>query len=394
MAYNYVPRLSSAGLLTLAYYNRPPNPFEPLISRYNKTKNYAKGPHGECTTYAYGRWLEIAQGDVTKLQGLLETRGRTNGRWNGGAWYQASNPAVRAGKTNPQPGDIMCLRRGTSTDWAGHVGVVEEVHTDYVLISQSEHSGKLFNTTKNYASLGYTGERQGNYYQKNGYQLQGFLRMVGVPSFPVVPDFNMPTEWIHYPDYHDMSESDRENNAVMAAVQLNSYGWTLEAIAGALGNFEAESNLDPEATGTGGGGLVGWTPLSNYKRWSDYYGYTWYDGEKQVEFINMNAYCTGIGEDGPLLAEQWTARPSIGMGFSFDEYITMTDSPEQMTRYWMRCYERPLDQSEAAQRSRAERGRKWYDFLLGINLTDPIRPYIEKTPLWMLAGRPTPKLIY
>lgn len=390
MAYNYVPRLSSAGLLTLAYYNRPPNPFEPLISRYNKTKNYAKGPHGECTTYAYGRWLEIAQGDVTKLRGLLETRGRTNGIWNGGAWYQASNPAIRAGKTNPQPGDIMCLRKGTSTDWLGHVGVVEEVHTDYVLISQSEHSGKLFNTTKNYASLGYTGERQGNYYQKNGYQLQGFLRMEGVPSFPVVPDFNMPTEWIHYPDYHDMSESDRENNAVMAAVQLNSYGWTLEAIAGAIGNFVRESNLDPQATGTGGGGLVGWTPLSNLTRWTNYHGYTWYDGEKQIEFIDMGVYCSGYYSDGtPILEPQWL--PGRVGGLAYSDYKQMTLPPDEMAELFMKGYEAP---GVPALDERKANAIKYYEFLLGVNLTDPIRPYIEKTPLWMLAGRPTPKLIY
>lgn len=390
MAYNYVPRLSSAGLLTLSYYNRPPNPFEPLISRYNKTKNYAKGPHGECTTYAYGRWLEIAQGDVTKLRGLLETRGRTNGRWNGGAWYQASNPAIRAGKTNPQPGDIMCLRKGTSTDWYGHVGVVEEVHTDYVLISQSEHSGKLFNTTKNYASLGYTGERQGNYYQKNGYQLQGFLRMEGVPSQPVVPDFNMPTEWIHYPDYHDMTESDRENNAVMAAVQLNSYGWTLEAIAGAIGNFVRESNLDPQSTGTGGGGLVGWTPLSNLTRWTNYHGYTWYDGEKQIEFIDMGVYCSGYYSDGtPILEAQWL--PGRVGGLAYSDYKQMTLSPDEMAELFMKGYEAP---GVPALDERKANAIKYYEFLLGVNLTDPIRPYIEKTPLWVLAGRPTPKLIY
>lgn len=391
MAYNYVPRLSDTGLLTLPYYNRSPNPFEPLISRYNKTKNYAKGPHGECTTYAYGRWLEIAQGDVTKLRGLLETRGRTNGHWNGGAWYQASNPSIRAGKTNPQPGDIMCLRKGTSTDWFGHVGVVEEVHTDYVLISQSEHSGKLFNTTKNYANLGYTGERQGNYYQRNGYELQGFLRMEGVPSYPVVPDFNMPTEWVHYPRYYSMTESDRKNNAVMAAVQLYSYGWTLEAIAGAIGNFVRESNLDPEARGTGGGGLVGWTPLANLTRWTSYYGYTWYDGEKQIEFIDMGVYCSGYDSEtgSPILEAQWL--PGRVGGLRYEEYKRMTQTPERMAQLFMEGYEAPGIPALAERQANA---RKYYDFLLGVNLTDPIRPYIEKMPFYMLAGNAKPRPIY
>lgn len=388
MGYDYVPRLTDVGMRSSHYYSVMPSPWNTYLKPLNWYPSH--GHPGNCTSYCVGRWWEICGGDTSKMAGLLTERGIT-GTWDGGAWYVCS-PQLQAGKTNPQPGDIACWSRGQS--WAGHVAVVEEVHADYCVMSQSEYHGKYFNKTTNYAKYAYTGQTANNYYKRNGYIFRGFIRMRDVPSPPSISDFDMPTEWVHYPHYRDMTDADRENNAIMAAVQLYSYGWTLEAIAGALGNFEAESNLDPQATGTGGGGLVGWTPLSNYKRWSDYYGYTWYDGEKQIEFINMNVYCTGIGQDGPTFRTQWTARPSIGMNFTFDEYITMTDTPEQMTRYWMRCYERPLDQSEAAQQSRAERGRKWYDFLLGMNFESPKRPYIHQMPVWMMAGNAKPKLIY
>ena len=385
MGYDYVPRLSSVGLLTLPYYNAPPNPFTPLRTRYNKSG------HGECTTYAYGRWLEIAQGDVSKLAGLLETRGRTNGTWNGGAWYVASNPSIRAGTTNPQPGDIICLRRQTTQDWFGHVGVVEEVHTDYIVCSESEHSGDLFKPVTRMANLGYTGHYPGNYYQRNGYRLQGFLRMGDVPPPPAIPDFDMPTEWVHYPSYRSMTEEDKQNNAVMAAVQLYSYGWTLEAICGALGNFQRESNLDPEAEGTGGCGLVGWTPPANLRRWTSYYGYDWYDGEKQIEFIDMGVYCTGYdpitGE--PAFDPQWL--PGRVGGLQYADYKQMTDTPENMALLFMNGYEAP---GTPALADRQRWAREWYDFLQGIDFADSKRPYIHKMPVWMMAGKPKPKLIY
>lgn len=389
MGYDYVPRLTDVGMRSSNYYSVVPSPWGTYLKPLNWYPSH--GHPGNCTSYCVGRWWEICSGDTSKMRGLLSERSIT-GTWNGGAWYVCS-PQLQAGTSNPQPGDIACWSRGQS--WAGHVAVVEEVHADYCVMSQSEYSGKYFNVTTNYAKYAYTGQTPTNYYKRNGYIFRGFIRMKDVPSPPTIPDFDMPTEWVHYPSYLSMTEEDRQNNAIMAAVQLYSYGWTLEAIAGALGNFEAESNIDPQATGTGGGGLVGWTPLSNYKTWSDYHGYTWYDGEKQIEFISMDVYCSGLDQDGvPILHPQWIPRPSVGMNIRFNEYIRMTDTPEQMTRYWMLCYERPLDQSAAAQLGRAIRGRKWYDFLLGMDFESPKRPYIHQMPIWMMAGNAKPKLIY
>lgn len=222
--------------------------------------------------------------------------------------------------------------------------------------------------------------------------------MKDVPSSGGIPDFDMPTEWVYYPHYYDMTDADKENNAIMIAVILNSYGWTFDAIIGTLGNLEAESNLDPQAEGTGGCGLGGWTPPSTYRIWSNYYGYTWYDGDKQVEFLSMNAYVDTndpYNSDGtPKLKRQWQKRPSLGLNISFDEYTQWHGTPEDMARYWMLCWERPLDQSAAAQAARGAKARKWYDFLLGMNFEDSKRPYIHQMPVWMMAGNAKPKLIY
>lgn len=45
------------------------------------------------------------------------------------------------------------------------------------------------------------------------------------------------------------------------AAYLMAHGYTPIATAGILGNIEQESGGDPEAVGTGGGGLIGFTPL-------------------------------------------------------------------------------------------------------------------------------------
>lgn len=385
MGYDYVPRLTDVGMRSSRYYSVMPSPWNTYLKPLNWYPSH--GHPGNCTSYCVGRWWEICGGDTSKMAGLLTERGIT-GTWDGGAWYVCS-PQLQAGKSNPQPGDIACWSRGQS--WAGHVAVVEEVHADYCVMSQSEYHGKYFNRTTNYAKYAYTGQTASNYYKRNGYIFRGFIRMRDVPTTPTIPDFDMPTEWVHYPDYRDMTDADRENNAIMAAVQLYSYGWTLEAICGALGNFQRESNLDPEAEGTGGCGLVGWTPPANLRRWTSYYGYTWYDGEKQIEFIDMGVYCSGYnaftGE--PVLEAQWL--PGRVGGLQYSTYKQMTETPEEMARLFMKGYEAP---GIPALEDRQRYARHWYDFLEGMNFESPKRPYIHQTPVWMMAGNAKPKLIY
>jgi len=51
-----------------------------------------------------------------------------------------------------------------------------------------------------------------------------------------------------------------ENYAAIVAF-LTGHGYTGLAAAGIAGNIYQESKGDPESVGTGGGGLIGWTPL-------------------------------------------------------------------------------------------------------------------------------------
>lgn len=371
----YVPRMSSVGLTTLAYYNRPPNPFTPLRI------------HANCTTYAYGRWLEIANGDTSKFGGLFGSP--VGSRW-GGAWYAAS-PTLQAGKRNPQQGDIMCWRYGDRNPYDGHVAVVEKVYSDYVVASASYYgSNKLFNTEDMPLSTDYRSKWLRDY----GARFQGFIRMGGT-SGGVVPSIPMPTEWMNTIDKWP-TEDEMINNSVMAYVKLNELGWSFEAICGAIGNFRVESGVNPgmrEIGNHNNGGLVGWTPLTKWSVQANIEGVPWNDGDAQIEWIDSGCYWSGSGPHiyhGP--DSHWDDGSLHGAGMSYSQFKeTTTETPEEMARLFMRGYEKPLNYERPGGGMialRQEWARKMYDYLQGINLVDLIRPDTLKRPIWYSMGAP------
>ena len=67
----------------------------------------------------------------------------------------------------------------------------------------------------------------------------------------------------------------REENARYIYKFFKAKGWTLNAIAGMLGNMQAESNIIAdidEKSGGGGYGLVQWTPKSKLVNWANQNG--------------------------------------------------------------------------------------------------------------------------
>jgi hypothetical protein len=104
-----------------------------------------------------------------------------------------------------------------------------------------------------------------------------------------------------------------------------------------------------------------------------------------------------VDKDDPYLADgslnlhpQWIAKASFGW-LTYEEYKTMTETPEEMAEIFMLGYERP---GEPALDERKANARRWYDYLLGMNFESPKRPYIHQMPVWMMAGNAKPKLIY
>ena len=74
-------------------------------------------------------------------------------------------------------------------------------------------------------------------------------------------------------------------------MHLLNKGWSKEAISGMMGNIQKESTVNPGiwqnlTVGTGGYGLVQWTPATNWTNWADTHGYARDDGYGQLEWID------------------------------------------------------------------------------------------------------------
>ena len=97
----------------------------------------------------------------------------------------------------------------------------------------------------------------------------------------------MSTTWVAGNYY--LSESEMKNNAEMFYDRMRGYGFSLNAIAGILGNVQYESSINPGIWESldpyeGGYGLVQWTPYTKYSEWA---GSGWQNnGDKQCERIS------------------------------------------------------------------------------------------------------------
>lgn len=167
-------------------------------------------------------------------------------------------------------------------------------------------------------------------------------------------------EWISKNAYLTMAEM--ENNAQLFSRYFLSNGWTLEAIAGALGNIQKESTINPGIWGNldpwgdpseKGYGLVQWTPYTRITDWMEKRGYPIDSGDGQ---------CAKLLEEQqhPELENTW--HPTNKYPLSFNEFVKSTSSPEYLAQAFLYNYERPasLDQPD-----RSEFARNWYKYLGG-----------------------------
>lgn len=354
-----------------------------------------------CTCYAYGRATELNSGNP--VPGLTTTG-------DAGSWYNRSAVSLRAGNNanDVQLGDILVFGATSNAHPHGHVSVVEEIHREasrpYIKVSESGYRRPLtsyppsmswyFHVGTHYIDTGF---RDG-WIRSYGYYLAGILRFLADPGSPSYP---IPSSWVSKAYLYDMDEADRQNNAILTYVYLSSKGWTLNAIAGFLGNAEVESNISPGCWGLGGSnafGLVMWTPSSNYIPWARANGYSDDDGNAQLDFIDMGVYC--YNGDPNDLRNTWTPY-NHGINTSYSDFKVSTRSPEETA--WIFCwgYERPAGNGMIDSRRR--NARKWFKFLQGIDV-NAIGPFITESeaneitplnmPVWMLSGQPKFKLTY
>ena len=161
----------------------------------------------------------------------------------------------------------------------------------------------------------------------------------------------MATSWVSGNRY--LSQAEMENNAQMFYLRMTAHGFSLNAIAGMLGNIQTESGINPGIWESldpyeGGYGLVQWTPYTKYSEWA---GSGWQDnGDRQCDRINYE-FSNGIQyyptESYPLTAQQ---------------FRVSNDTPENLASTFLYNYERPA--SYDSNQTRRAQARTWYNYLV------------------------------
>jgi hypothetical protein len=162
-------------------------------------------------------------------------------------------------------------------------------------------------------------------------------------------------EWISGNRY--LSTDEMKNNAAIIYQALTEKGWSVNAIAGMLGNMQSESTINPgiwqsldEGNYSMGYGLVQWTPATNYTNWATEHGYEISDGDGQLIWIDE--VTTQVG--------QWIATDAYNI--SFDEFKTSSETPEYLASAFLKNFERAGVEVEEERRTQAA---EWYTYLTG-----------------------------
>lgn len=169
-----------------------------------------------------------------------------------------------------------------------------------------------------------------------------------------------------------LSRSEMQTNARYIYSYLSAKGWTLNAIAGMLGNMETESTINPaiwqslkEGNTSGGFGLTQWTPATKLIEWCE---------SKNKDYKNINSQLERILwelENG----EQYYKTDSYPE--TFREFSKSTKSPEYLALAFLYNYERAGSPVPSERQTQA---RYWYDYLSDYTPDIPDTPSVPTTP--------------
>lgn len=160
-----------------------------------------------------------------------------------------------------------------------------------------------------------------------------------------------------------LNDAEMQNNALIIGAYLAQKGWSINAIAGLLGNIQVESTVNPglwqsqNANNMSGGfGLVQWTPATNFTNWADSNGYDWDDGNAQLKWIDEETVSSG----------QWIKTSAYN--FSFNEFKSSTQTPEYLASAFLKNFERAGVEKETERQTNA---RSWYTFISNAHTFNP-----------------------
>lgn len=167
----------------------------------------------------------------------------------------------------------------------------------------------------------------------------------------------------YYSGNYYLSLAQMQANAKYLYSLLLSKGWTLNAIAGLLGNTQTESTHNPGIwqnlnAGSGPGyGLTQWTPYTKYTDWCTANHLTASTMEAAVARLQFEI-------DNPN--EQWVTH--TGYPLTFPEFMKSTETASYLAMTFLHNYEMPGDLN---QPNRGTQATYWYQYLSGEDPTPP-----------------------
>lgn len=312
--------------------------------RYYADNPFYQSGYGmpNCTCYAYGRFWELTGSKPDLSLGDAET------------WYSHGDSYQRG--TTPKLGAIIVWEN--PGDGGGHVAVVEQINAD----GSIRTSNSAWNST-----LFYMQNIPADYSLKNYI----FLGFIYCPVDFSGGSLTVP-ETISGNRY--LTQAEMETNATYIYWYLGSRGWTINAIAGLLGNMEAESTINPgiwenldEGDTSQGFGLVQWTPATKYLDWCEDNG------------LDPSAMDSALRRIEYELANGLQYYPTEDYPLTFQEFKVSTKSAYYLGMAFVTNYERPRTITTA----RGTNAEKWYQFLLTLPSSRPIRKRTA-LPLWLM----------
>lgn len=218
---------------------------------------------------------------------------------------------------------------------------------------------------------GATGDQTGNEISERTYYNYPWTYVLRYPEVETVDKSDVTTKNAY------LSLSEMQINARYINQELSADGWTLNAIAGLLGNAQRESTINSglwqsmdEGNTSLGLGLVQWTPASTLISWAEARGDEPTDIDTQLDRLRWEL----------ANGEQYYETESYPLNFS--EYTKSTMSPEYLASVFLHNYERAGVSAEEERRTNA---RYWYDYLLnysggGSEPDDPTPDYPDYKP--------------
>lgn len=165
-------------------------------------------------------------------------------------------------------------------------------------------------------------------------------------------------------------------NAAYIWGYLAPRGWSINAVAGMLGNMQTESTINPgiwqslqSGNYSGGYGLCQWTPATKFTDWCTANGYNIGDIDAALDRIEWE------------LVNNEQYYPTTAYPLTFAEFKVSTDTPYNLAMAFLVNYERPANQN---QPKRGTQANYWYEFLQTVDIsggaTGPSYPGGTVTP--------------